>query len=104
MDDEQLRADVRAALESAWGPAGMPETLDRATEISLRRWNSFERRSKQRRPTPADRIEDLAKGLRDAFEPDRSLVGPLMAEYRSSARAVAAVLQEAAQSGPADLG
>lgn len=98
MSDERIRAAVRAALETAGGPAGVSDVIDQATEISLRRWRSYDRRARQRRPTDADKIEDLAKGLRDAFEPDRNLVGPLMAEYRWSAQAVAAVLlQEAAQ-------
>lgn len=90
--DERTRAAVRAALESAWGPAGQPEVLDRATTISLRRWQSFDRRKRRRGASLDDRIEDLAKGLRDAFESDRRLVGPLMSEYRASARAVALVL------------
>jgi hypothetical protein len=95
MDGEQIRKAVRAALESAWGPAGTPEVLDCATDISLRRWRSFDRRCKTRQPTTEDRIEDLAKGIRDAFEPDRRLVGPMMTEYRASAAAAAAVLLQA---------
>jgi hypothetical protein len=90
-DRAEQRAAVRAALESAGGPAGRPETIDRATDVSLRRWESFHRRHR-RRASRDDRIEDLAKGLRDAFEPDRHLVGPMMTEYRASARAVASVL------------
>ncbi|GAB3279064.1 hypothetical protein GCM10027589_05450 [Actinocorallia lasiicapitis] len=95
MDDAQIREAVRAALQSAWGPAGRPEVLDRATDISLRRWRSFDRRNGRRRPTTSDRIEDLAKGIRDAFEADRRLVGPMMTEYRASAEAAAAVLLQA---------
>jgi hypothetical protein len=90
--EERARAAVRAALESARGPAGQAETLDQATEISLRRWRSFDRRSGRRRASADDRIEDLAKGLRDAFESNPRLVGPLMSEYRASARAVAQAL------------
>jgi hypothetical protein len=30
----------------------------------------------------AARTEDLAKGLRDAYESDRALTGPLMQDYR----------------------
>jgi hypothetical protein len=36
------------------------------------------------------RVEDLAKGLRDAFEADRQLVGPLMEDYRVLARTLGA--------------
>lgn len=39
-----------------------------------------------------DRIEDLAVGLRDAFETDRRLVGPMMTHYRCVAKALAGVL------------
>jgi hypothetical protein len=36
------------------------------------------------------RVEDLAKGLRDAFEAGRQLVGPLMEDYRFLARTLGA--------------
>jgi len=51
-------------------------------ETAVRRWHSFDRRNKVKRPTNDHRVEDLAKRLRDAFEPDRELVGELMEVYR----------------------
>jgi hypothetical protein len=59
----------------------------------LRRWRSFGNRAGKRRPSDEARIEDLAKGLRDCLEPDRSLVGPLMEDYRYLARVLAPVLK-----------
>jgi hypothetical protein len=46
---------------------------------AIRRWLSFGRRNAK-----ADRkrqIEDLTKGLIEAFEPDKSLVGPLKVDW-----------------------
>jgi hypothetical protein len=48
----------------------------------------------KRRPSDDDRIEDLAKGLRDSLEADRSLVGPLVEDYRHLARVLALVLRD----------
>lgn len=50
--------------------------------VAVRRWNSFERRAKGKRASTDERVEDLAKGLRDAYEADRALAGPLMEDYR----------------------
>jgi hypothetical protein len=61
-------------------------------KIGLRRWQSFERRNKRKHPTLDARIEDLAVGLRDAFEPDRRMAGAMMTDYRYVAKAMAAVL------------
>jgi hypothetical protein len=38
--------------------------------IAYRRWVSFARRNKSKRPKLADRILDLAKGMQAHFEPD----------------------------------
>jgi hypothetical protein len=62
----------------------------RIAEIARRRWASQARRL---RPG-ADhdrRVEDLAKGLVAAFEPDPRLIGPEIADYRFVARLLAAV-------------
>lgn len=58
----------------------------RPPEVALRRWRSFGRRAGVKSATRDQRIEDLAKGLRDAFERDRHLVGRLMEDYRHLAR------------------
>lgn len=65
----------------------------KAAEVALRRWQSFPRRAKMKHPTPEYRIEDLAKGLCDAFSPDRRMVGPPVEDYRDVARLLADVLQ-----------
>lgn len=38
--------------------------------IAYRRWVSFSRRHKSKRPTVDDRVLDLSKGLQAHFEPD----------------------------------
>ena len=73
-------------------PLAHPARRSQMIDIGLRRWRSFERRNKRKRPTLDDRIEDLAEGLRDAFEPDRRMVGPLMQHYRCIAKTMASVL------------
>ncbi len=60
----------------------MPDTADDVIDVGWRRWQSFQRRHRKAAGTWDQRSEDLAKGLRDAFEPDRLLVGPLMEDYR----------------------
>lgn len=64
--------------------------------IAMRRWRSFARRSAHPgRASDADRVEDLAKGLRDRFEVNPALTGPLMEDYRHLAGRLAAVLIDA---------
>ena len=47
-------------------------------EVAVRRWRSFTRRSaRPGRASRAERTEDLAKGLRDRFEADSALTGPV---------------------------
>jgi hypothetical protein len=71
--------------------ANRQETACAAT----RRWRSFSRRSPHpERATHADRVEDLAKGLRDRLESEPALTGPLMTDYRHLAAKLAAVLAD----------
>jgi hypothetical protein len=61
--------------------------------LALRRWRSYTRRHPKAAGTEAERIDDLAKGLRDRFEHDRELAGgPVLAEYRRVAERVADAL------------
>lgn len=60
----------------------MPDTADDVIEVGWRRWQSFKRRRWKAAGSWDQRLEDLAKGLRDAFEPDGRLVGPLIEDYR----------------------
>ena len=95
MDDAVAIQEIVAAIEGAWNK-GCPVAAQTNTaqvhmaQISLHRWNSFARRHK--RGDKEKRVEDLAKGLRDAYEADRELVGPLMTDYRYLASVIAAVL------------
>ena len=63
-------------------PVVTPETADDVIQIGWRRWQSFERRHRKNAGSRDQRLEDLAKGLRDTFEADRDLAGPLMEDYR----------------------
>jgi hypothetical protein len=71
---------------------GSVDDRRRVAENALRRWRSFDRRARMRHPTFEHRVEDLAKGIRDAIEPDRHMVGPIMEDYRYTARVVAEAL------------
>jgi hypothetical protein len=71
--------------------AGRQETA----RAAMRRWRSFSRRSPHpERASHADRVEDLAKGLRDRLDSEPALTGPLMTDYRYLAAKLAAVLAE----------
>jgi hypothetical protein len=100
MDDAPLIQHLALALERLWDD-GCPVAGSDAgswqgtARVALRRWRSFDRRSKRKLPTREEHIEDLAKGLRDAFERDPRLVGPLMEDYRHVARTLAGVLDNA---------
>ena len=95
MDDTAAIQRIVAAIESAWD-AGCPVTgltsadREQTAHISLRRWNSFARRHKK--GGKGEQVEDLAKGLRDACEADRDLVGPLMTDYRYLASVISGVM------------
>lgn len=93
MDDKIVIEHLVVASDQLWAD-GCPVAQEgrRTAEVALRRWRSFGRRSKRRRPTFDNRVEDLAKGLRDSLEPDRTLVGPLMEDYRHLAQVFAEVL------------
>ncbi|WP_203843849.1 hypothetical protein [Winogradskya humida] len=74
--------DAMDQLHRSGSPVVRPETADDVIEVGWRRWQSFERRNRKAAGGREQRLEDLAKGLRDAFEPDRQWVGPLMEDYR----------------------
>jgi len=99
MTDEHLVIrTLCAALAECWA-AGSPvagrDEADRyaPAQRALRRWRSFPRRHPAASEDLARRIDDLAKGLRDAREADRRLVGPLMVDYRHVAATLAVVLR-----------
>lgn len=97
MSDEETIQALLKAIEGAWD-AGCPVAGPVAREVlaasALRRWRSFDRRTRHRHASDDARVEDLAKGLRDKFESDRRLVGSLMEDYRHLARILAAVLRD----------
>jgi hypothetical protein len=99
--DEALRRGVRATLLGLCrdgSPVVRPDTVETLIAVSWRRWRSFDRRAKPSGDFDA-RIEDLAKGLRDRFEANRQLVGPLMEDYRFIARTLAVEFAAADSAG-----
>jgi hypothetical protein len=88
-----------AAIDQAWEagcPIAGPAAREHLASSALRQWHSFHRRARERSPSDNARIEDLAKGLRDALEPEASLVGQLMEDYRYLAGVLAPVLKNVA--------
>lgn len=80
------------AWEKGYPVAGQhQDAFEETADIAIRPSDSFERRHRKRLGYP-DRVEDLAKRLRDRFERDRKLTGPLMEDYRWLASRIAEVL------------
>jgi len=88
-------------LHKDGSPVVRPETADDVIEVGWRRWQSFQRRRRNATGSWDQRLEDLAKGLRDAFEPDRRLVGRLMEDYRHLASTLGQVFM-ASTDAPGD--
>lgn len=101
----RLLAVVEAEQLSGCPVAGHDVSARREiAELAARRWRSFGRRSAHGgRATLAERAEDLAKGLRDRFEDDPALAGPLMEDYRHLAARLAAVLADPPNGQPSSL-
>lgn len=66
------------------------------------RWRSFHRRHTRGSDDFEARVEDLAKGLGSAFEPEPRLVGPLMTDYRHLAHTLAVVFAQASDTSKGD--
>lgn len=95
MNEVVANPKIVAAIKSAWEEgcpvAGVTSAdQEQMAQIALRRWNSFTRR--HGKGGEEQKVEDLAKGLRSAYEADRELVGPLMTDYRYLAFVIAGVL------------
>ncbi|MBB5871096.1 protein-L-isoaspartate O-methyltransferase [Allocatelliglobosispora scoriae] len=65
MTEDELLVTLRVALcaeavEEGWAPA----TAEKLADVAIRRWESFERRSKPNKRTYRLRIHDLVQGLR----------------------------------------
>lgn len=96
--DRELAARLLAVVE-AEALSGCPvaghddEARQEIAAAAMRRWRSFPRRSaRPGRAARDERVEDLAKGLRDRFEADPALAGPLLEDYRHLAAQLAAIL------------
>jgi hypothetical protein len=92
----ELRRAVVKAVADTWDEgcpiAGSDQVhWEQIADVAIRRWHSIGRR-RHKQVVHADRVEDLAKGLRDRFSPDPKLVGPLMEDYRYLAARIAKVL------------
>lgn len=93
---DRLLAIAETEHQAGSPVAGRDDANRRETvEVAIRRWRSFSRRSRHpKRAVQADRVEDLAKGLRDRFEITPALTGPLIEDYRDLAAKLAAVLAD----------
>lgn len=87
---QQWVLEVLEALNRDGSPVAgtTPEERDRVARLAVRRLRSFNGRTKIRQPTDDDRVDDLAKGLRDQLEFDPRLAGRLIEDYRHLARRV----------------
>lgn len=91
--DQAVQDAARIALLGlcqAGSPVLRPEKVDDALAVAVRRWRSFRSRNAKRVGDLDAMTEDLAKGLRDRFEEEPHLVGPLMEDYRFLASVLAA--------------
>lgn len=100
--DDDLRAATTTALDRLW-EAGCPCATpphDRTIEVGVRRWRSFDRRNKRRRPTREDRIHDLARGLYERLTPAAYQFpsDPTMRDVECVAQTIAGVLDPIEQS------
>ena len=79
---QPTRLDCVQAAGHAAAQAGCPVAgnAEATAQIALRRRSSNDNRGLQEDDLDA-RTRDLAKGLANHFEPDPSLVGPLMSDY-----------------------
>ena len=89
---EQALRDALTKLHVEGCPMAAPATHEATINVGQRRWRSFERRNRRRHPMRVDRVEDLARGLWEAFETGDLARGPEMQDYRCVARALADVL------------
>jgi hypothetical protein len=86
--------DAMAALDRDGSPVVRPESADKMIDTAWRRWQSFQRRHRKGRGPFEDRVEDLAKGLRDAFEQEPRLAGPLLEDYRHVATVMGRLFED----------
>jgi hypothetical protein len=77
--------DAESKIGIRWWPGA------EMAPIVVRRWSSFRRRHRTKRPTVEDRVLDLAKGLQAHFEPD--IPHTPLSEWLYLARILAQVLE-----------
>jgi hypothetical protein len=93
MDRSEIETALAAAIdaESTVGIRWWPGS--EMAPIAYRRWSSFARRHKRKRPRTEDRVLDLAKGLQSYFEP--SIARTPLSEWLHLARILLAVFERA---------
>ena len=67
---EELLQAVAAAVASARGRTTASERDRDVAAVAVRRWRSFARRNKRADATREARVQDLARGLLERFDPD----------------------------------
>jgi hypothetical protein len=82
---DEMRRRAIAAVAAAWQAGcpvagSRPELQAAAADVCLRRYRSLARRNVDSADRSAQ-IKDLARGMVEAFGPDKKLVGPLIRDY-----------------------
>ena len=67
---DMTRSDVEKALAAAIDTTDWKFPGVEMAPIAYRRWITFSRRNKSKRPTMDERVLDLSKGMQAHFEPD----------------------------------
>jgi hypothetical protein len=99
-----LELQLIERLQSAWNhgcpvAGSSPDAWEKMAVVARRRWFSFHRRNASEAGSRANKTEDLARGLCDAFERrGRRMAGPLISDYRWLAEQLAEIL-EAGENG-----
>lgn len=94
---DELLAELAAAIDADYNGGFWWPGAEMAA-AALRRWASFARRNRSRRPTAEERVLDLARGLRARFEVNPLHMPP--AEWVHLAGVLAAILGRADAAGP----
>jgi len=84
--NERFDEKIRTAVELAWRQGSpvagrSPTARAEVAAVAVHRWRSAHRRVSPNAEL-TDRIEDLAKGLRDGLEQNPAVSGPLIEDYR----------------------
>lgn len=100
----EIPTGAEEAVEYLWRqgcPVAAPAGRAALISVAFRRWSTQRRRLRPRQLLDRqDRVQDLTIGIRDAMEPDRGLVGPLVVDYQCVAEVLLDVFEAGTPPGP----